>query len=85
MKQRILPLTALLALLLCVVTSCDTKRCYCYYYPYGGGPTEENETYTSTDGSCTALSKGIEGQPGSTVCLEEADRMPVDDLAHSKK
>lgn len=76
----ILFLTAVVA----VTASCtDMKSCYCYEYRGGEIPVEVSE-YTNSSYPCNSLSRGVEGNVGSRVCVEAYERMDPSRLASKR-
>ncbi|MBR4229905.1 MAG: hypothetical protein IKR83_04270 [Bacteroidales bacterium] len=72
MKKRIvMALSAVAAVVL--LTSCDSKLCYCYQTTSAG--VHEEEVYTNTDNHCNVLSNS------SRTCVEQNERMNPGDIA----
>lgn len=78
MKKIVLSLAAVATMAL--LSSCDTKLCYCYNYVSSGHVTEE-AIYTDLNHPCDLLSSGYEGSTGSRVCVEANERMDPGSLA----
>lgn len=68
------------ACIVCILSACDTKTCYCYNYT--GERVYESTEYIDMAKQCKSLNRGTAGNTNSRVCVEAKDRMDVNQIAY---
>ncbi|MDY5968715.1 MAG: hypothetical protein SPJ13_01690 [Bacteroidales bacterium] len=81
--KKILLILSMAGMVSVIVSCTDMKSCYCYEYRGGDIPVEISE-YANAGYPCNSLSRGVEGNVGSRVCVETYERMDPGMLASKK-